>query len=352
VDEIAEEVALNPTDSISFFERAAAMRAVGFQEMIEAHTRAGDLFELGRFDEAYAEIDAAYAAARRGELTPMPADQGSQPGAVDVDWDALREFARQGHEFASHSVSHAQLAILDDANLRYELEQSRDEIVAQLGLRHGFSVECPYGTENERVMDVALSLYPASRNRMPEPYLSEINRWSDDAPGLADREYVQWQRGPKSSTPLSEMRSWADTVAVHDDIWLVLVYHGVEGIGWEPIPGGVMEAYFDAIEARKDRLWIATFQDVAKYIRQRMAATVQTSRQGDRIRVEVTHSLDRRIYDAPLWLKTYLGAEADSVTVRGGGFPERTRVIETDGQGRYALYAAIPNGEAVELEVN
>src|SRR5690606_5764448 len=98
-------------------------------------------------------------------------------------------------------------------------------ILKQLGPEHTFSAEGPYGTENERVMEYAHKIYPALRNRMPEPYLEELNRSSRKQPGSFDKEYVQWQRGATTKTPMPLMKSWVDTTAVHDNIWLVLVIH-------------------------------------------------------------------------------------------------------------------------------
>ena len=60
----------------------------------------------------------------------------------------LKRFAAEGHEIASHTVTHARLAILDEDNLLYELEQSKADIQHFLGEKYTFSAECPYGTEN------------------------------------------------------------------------------------------------------------------------------------------------------------------------------------------------------------
>ncbi len=347
IEEIAQDARRSPTDSTNLFERAGAIRMLGFEGIVDYHTRAGDLFELGRFEEAYKEIDAGFSAARRGKLRRI--DRKPTPSSDNrVTWDEIRDYSDQGHEFASHSVSHAQFAILDEPNLLYELERSREEIVSRLGLRHGFSVECPYGTENERVMGYTLDRYPASRNRMPEPFLLEINRWNDHAPGDADREYVQWQRGPKTATALGTMQSWIDTLSVHDNVWLVLVFHGVEGVGWEPIPAANLDAYFRYIKSKEDDLWIATFQDVTKYMRERMASTVTTTRSDGRTTVELTHSLDDKTYDHPLWLKTYLSAASDSVTVvqQGVGQPV---TLERDDRGTFVRYQAVPNVGMIEI---
>src|SRR5665647_810020 len=107
---------------------------------------------------------------------------------------------------------------------------------------------------------------------MPEPFMKEINRGYKDEPGNSDKEYVQWQRGPVTKTPLSLMKSWVDTLLAHDNIWLVLVFHGIDTIGWEPINHEELAEYFQYIKDKEDNLWVATFKDVTKYMRERMAA--------------------------------------------------------------------------------
>ena len=57
-----------------------------------------------------------------------------------------------------------------------------------------------------------------------------------------------------------------DTIADEDNVWLVLVFHGVDGVGWEPRTSADLTEYFAYLKSKEDALWIATFQDVGKYI--------------------------------------------------------------------------------------
>ena len=348
VDEIAAEVVRGePTTAGNFFERAGAARMLPYREAIDYHTRAGDLFELGRKEEAYATIEEAYRAAELGLLTPVEPDEALHNPDVDASWDDLRKYAEQDHEFASHSVSHAQLATLDDANLAYELEKSREEIRRYLGPRHTFSVEAPYGTENSRVMEPLLALYPASRNRMPEAFLEEINRWNNADPATSDKEYVQWQRGPKSATAIEEMKSWVERAASSNNIWLVLVLHGVEGIGWEPKSAAELDEFFRYINGRDD-LWVATFGDVTRYMRERMAADVTVTRHREEIHVELTHSLNPVLYDDPLTLTTRI---SDGWQVVQVSQDDTHRFVDAQptAAGPVVSYSALPNVGAVIL---
>jgi peptidoglycan/xylan/chitin deacetylase (PgdA/CDA1 family) len=337
-----------PTTKDNFFERASAIGYLGLQGTLEYHTRAGELYEDGRIREAYELIDEAYSKVRRGAFKPG-AESRAVPNARDtLTWDDLKRLAGQGFEFSSHTVTHARLAVLDEANLVYELEKSRQDILGHLGPKHTFTVECPYGTEDERVIEHALARYPASRNRMPDPFLDEINRGSDKDPAVSAKEYVQWQRGVLTKTPMASMMSWIDTAAGRDNIWLVLVFHGVDGIGWEPKTGAELKEYFDYIKSKEDRVWVADFQDVAKYMRERMRGTVRATLTGDVIEVSVAHPLQKDIYDLPLTLKTYIPAQWSAVVACQGSRAERLPALRDD-KGSYVLYRAKPNAKPVRL---
>lgn len=346
IEEIVREVSGTPTDQDNIYERASAMRFIGPAEMTEYHTRAGDLFETGKFEETYTLVDEAYKLAK-GHKDQISASKVQDLSSSElVSWDQLKGIAEKGHEFASHSISHPQFAILDDVNLRYELEKSKEEIFNHLGPRHTFSFECPYGTENDRVMEETFKVYAAARNRMPEDFLEEINRWNDMNPGMSRKEYVQWQRGPKTRTLLETMKSWIDTCVSHNNIWLVLVFHGVEGVGWEAIPGETLKNYFEYIKSNEENVWVATFQDVTKYIRERMNAEVNVSQDGDKIHVSVLHNLDPELYDLPLTVKTIIPDDWEKIRVS-----QNSEYLDFemgyDQSGKFVIYQVRPNQEKI-----
>jgi peptidoglycan/xylan/chitin deacetylase (PgdA/CDA1 family) len=345
---IVQETATIPTNGQNFFERASAIGYLGYQGTLSYHSQAGEQYEDGQVQDAYRLMDEAYAKVREGAFTRAATPDASEdPGGV-VTWEALGALARRGHEIASHTVTHPRLAVLDEPNLVYELEKSREELQDHLGPKYTFSVECPYGTEDARAVRYALERYPASRNRMPEPFLDELDRSSERDPATSTKPYVQWQRGALTKTPPTLMKSWIDTVAGHDNMWLVLVFHGVDGIGWEPRTGAELTEYFEYIKSREGDLWVATFQDVAKYLRERAHAKLKAARSGDTIRVTLTHDLTDARYDLPLTLRTAVPSNWPAVEVRQG---DRVRRVESVRHGSAAsvLYQATPNAEPVTL---
>ncbi len=348
VEEIIAETATSPTNDENFFERASAAGFLGYRRTLEYHTSAGAAIDAGRKEEAFKIIDDLYKKVRAGEFQRGHRASNESIEAEGVTWDNIRSYAAQGHEFASHTVTHARLAALDETNMLYELEKSKEDILNQLGPDHTFSVEGPYGTENERAMDYIHKIYPASRNRMPESYLLELNRSSRVSPTAPEKEYVQWQRGATTRTPLPLMKTWIDTVATNSNNWLVLVFHGVDGIGWESLTSDDLKEYFEYIKAKDDNLWVATFGDVTKYMRQRMSAKVQTSEKNGDFFVEVSHSLDNSMYNVPLTLKSYVASDWKQVKVSQDD-KEQVLTPQSDEKGTYILYQVNANSTPVKL---
>lgn len=344
IEEIIRETASKPTDRSNVFERASALRFTGIKGAVEYHNNAGTLFEQEKFEESFKVVDEAYAEVRKQK----GAARGWRNSSGDmITWKEIKQFAANGHEFGSHTISHPRLAVLDEANMLYELEKCKEEIEKELGSDHTFSAECPFGTENERVMEYAYKVHPALRNRMPEPFLEEINRGNDMTPGLSDKPYIQWQRGPLKKTSVPLMKSWVDTLLTHNNVWLVLTFHGVDGVGWEAKPHEELQEYFEYMKEHEDSLWIAPFRDVTKYIRERMAAKIDAQHNDDEIRVKLEHTLDKNLYNYPLTLKTYLPEGWQKVKVRQGD-EETGAAVLTDDAGPYVLYSAMPNaGEVI-----
>jgi hypothetical protein len=264
-----------------------------------------------------------------------------------ITWDEIRQFARNGHEFGNHTISHPRLAVLDEPNLLYELEKCKEEILEQLGPNETFSAECPFGTENERVMEYAYKIHPSLRNRMPEPFLQELNRSSRDYPGMFKKDYVQWQRGPLKRHGVPEMNSWVDTIMNHNNVWLVLTFHGVDGIGWEAKPHQELKAFFSYMKQHESKLWVATFRDATKYMRERMSANIDLKESDGDIRIRLTHTLDKDLYNLPLTLKTY-PATTDSLSVTQGD-EQIPYVSGSDEKGKYILYQALPNRDEIRI---
>lgn len=350
VKAIIDETKTVHTNENNFFERASAIRFAGYKGTAPYFYAAGSLYERKKYTDAYQLLDSVYALVLHSSLKPGIDTTYEEGLSAQNSWSQFKYYASQGHEFACHSLSHPFMAILDTANIRYELVKCTEDIRTHLGNEYTFSAEVPFGTEDERVMKYVLGskLFPALRNKMPEPYMQEINRGYKDQPGASAKEYVQWQRGPLTKTPISEMKAWVDTLAAHDNIWLVLVFHGIDNTGWEPINHKVLANYFEYIKDKENDVWVATFKDVTKYMRERMAAKVSEEKIKDGIVISLHHSLDKQLYDLPLTLKTYLLPAWNTASVKQNNHIQEVRLLK-DQKGKFVLFRALPNSGNITI---
>jgi hypothetical protein len=147
---------------------------------------------------------------------------------------------------------------------------------------------------------------------------------------------------------MEQIKSWVDTAATHDNIWLVFVSHGVDGVGWEPKTHQELKEYLAYVKSREASLWIATFEDVTKYMRERAHGQVRSYQDGDAVSVVLRDDLTDLSYDLPLTLKTCVPSDWHAVEVRQGTRTTRAKVVWNQGRS-YVLYQAIPNAEVLRL---
>jgi hypothetical protein len=147
---------------------------------------------------------------------------------------------------------------------------------------------------------------------------------------------------------------YQDTITAHEILasnhnnWLVLVFHGVDGIGYEALPGSLLEEYFQYIKQKEKDVWVATFADATKYIRERMSATIKVNETKQKITVTLSHTLDPSLYDLPLTLKSYVPDSWKTVKVKQGS-KETSVKAQNDERGTFVQYQAVPNDAPVEI---
>ena len=205
-----------PTNSANVFERASLLNylrtAQRVPEISEFNAqRLGRFVRENKLDEMAKVVDDFMAKLRQTGATYAVRDRPAQQGGDRFTWDDFRRYASQGHEIASHTVTHPYMPSLDEANMAYEIDKSLDDIREQMGPKHTFSLECPYGIHEERVRPHAESRVPLTRNWVSDSFMDEIMRGNNHDPRSSTREYVQWQRGPRATESLETMRGWIDT---------------------------------------------------------------------------------------------------------------------------------------------
>ena len=354
--EILRESATVPTSASNVFERTSILRYLGEIQrndiVLSARVQPANLAGV---DDVLAKLRATGQTYAVGAIpsAPVRSEEAGRPpanGPGGLSWDEMRKVASQGHEIANHAVSHARLPSLDEANILYEVDKANEELKKEMGDKHLFSIEAPYGIDDERVRKLLINRFPLTRNWVSDSdgeFMDGIMRGDKRNPATSTKPYVEWERGPVTSTTVEEMTGWVDT-SMKTGAWLVLVIHGVEGVGYQPLPAANVKALFDDIKTRSDRVWVATYQDGAKYIRERMKALIKTVQAGQALEVTVTHPLDAKVYDVPLTARTTVPAEWIAAQVTQGRNTTKA-TVEKGAGGSYVQYHVNPNAGVVRL---
>jgi peptidoglycan/xylan/chitin deacetylase (PgdA/CDA1 family) len=228
---------------------------------------------------------------------------GSVPRPL-FGWDEARELAFRGHEIASHTETHRDLAAHPD-EAEDELKRSLADLRRELPWVPVFSLGWPYWRSSEEAIRASDGLYYAARAggisaSSGDPHLGGVN-------GASPAEIMRiGARGILSGDGEEELMPVVDEVYTNGG-WLIPNFHGFRddtvaggSAGWEPLSMESFRVMLDTL-AELD-IWFAPFGEVASYVRQRDALRLKAAIAKNGWRIDYASPLDSRIYSHPLTL--------------------------------------------------
>lgn len=256
----------------------------------------------------------------RGTFWIIGANMGrDDAGYPWMTWDQVADLARRGHEIANHTWNHPSLPALPIDSVAQELTLCDDKIEAVTGQRP-ITMAYPY-------------------NAMSPEVVAKCEE------GRVGTRTVWVGHGQKEShTTPDSMRLWLRGLLDAGE-WGVTMTHGTT-YGWDmwDRPEDLYE-FFDEVKAQQDSVWVATFAQVAAYLKERQAATVQVEGTTHSLKLTVRHSLDAALFDQPLTIAVK-GADWSEV----GAFQMSAGVLNVDNRGTELLVTLQPGDEPIELK--
>lgn len=200
-------------------------------------------------------------------------------GTPCMTWEQLREMAADGQEISSHGWGHQSVLRLTGESLRSEVQRNDTAIYNNVGV-------------------------------FPRTYFYPGNRKTDEALRFCSRDRVgtrtsQISIGSKRDTIW--LKHWIADLMESGE-WGVGMTHGICH-GYDAFPNPqTLWSHLDYVCTLRDRLWIATFHDVAAYTREREAVSLDIKNHGSRIEITPTMPLDSALFRHPLTLTLPLTA--------------------------------------------
>jgi peptidoglycan-N-acetylglucosamine deacetylase len=268
------------------------------------------------------------------------------------EWQAL---AADGNEIANHTVNHPCLLkeitphsqAYTPEKMEAEVRDAAAEITKTIGSQRGMTFAYPcgnmsFGPVGEQARNQALFMTYVSQ------YAFAARGYG--APGVQDPDNMNvltvsdlGMTREKDYVGLLEMAE----PAVRARNWGVFTFHGVGG-EWLSVDTEALEELAGYLEQHSE-IWTATFGDAVRYIQERLAASVDTTKSGESsLQVRVSWPLERKVYDLPLTLRVELPTSWKQVNAEANGKAVAT-TIKAGDKGAVALIDVAPGIETVHL---
>ena len=252
---------------------------------------------------------------------------------VKGNWDILKSAALEGHEVASHTMTHPYLNRLSKEQQEIELKKSKEIIDANIPKSKCITIAYPYCVPGD--MTICKKYYIAARNCQ-----GRIEKSTPDDFMNISSIICGSQGSLKTAKDFS--KKFDETAASKG--WCVLLLHGIDNDGgYSPCLSAELKGSLEYLAAHKDKFWVETFVNVVRYIRERDAVSVkESSRQDNSITVQVTDNLDNEIYNYPVTIRRPLPENWKAVKATQNNKAVNTSIVEVDS-AKYVMFDAIPD---------
>ena len=263
------------------------------------------------------------------------ATNGMFPG-----WSKLQNAASKGHEIASHTLTHPNLAQLPDSQQTTELKDSQAAINANVSGQKCLTLAYPYCV--------------AGKDSLTSQYYIAARTCSGQIVPTTPANFMainSFGCGPLGS-PVATFQDFTNTAnhALTARGWCVYLIHGIDSDGgYSPLPSATLQTSVNFFSANRDKFWVETFGNVARYILERNAASVaETSSQDGRISLQVTDSLDDSIFNYPITLRRPLPPNWPAAVVSQNHKPVSAQIVDVASK-KCVMFDVVPAGGDVTI---
>jgi len=251
----------------------------------------------------------------------------------DPNWADLQKAASQGHEIASHTVTHPYLDKINIEQQETELKYSHDIINANIENSKCVTFAYPYCRAGDE--SLCKQYYIAARacqgfieKSTPDDFLNISSIICGNLGAIKTTEDFS--------------KKFEDTKESNG--WSVLLFHGIDDDGgYSPIPSKTLRESLEYLDARKDTFWVATFVNAVRYIRERDDVSIrEICNQQARITLQVKDTLDDSIYNYPLTIRRELPQGWESVDVSQNNQALKTSIVEVNSK-KYIMFDVVPD---------
>jgi len=256
-----------------------------------------------------------------------------------ANWTKLQNASDNGHEVASHTITHPSLTGLPSNTQLTELQNSRLEIDKKIMNAKCLTIAYPMC----EVGDYAI---------VGQNYIS-ARGCQGFIEGKTPKDFLNISSlpcGTESALKTGANLNSKITSVLSTKGWLVFLFHSIDDDGgYSPFSSVEMRKNLEYVQKIDSQIWVATFLDATLYVRERNALNVQEiSSTSDLITLAVTDTLDNEVYKLPISISRSLpiGWSSVEVTQNGKGIASKLVGVETS---KKVQFNAVPDAGEVKI---
>lgn len=234
-----------------------------------------------------------------------------------ISWKDLKTMADHGQEISNHGWSHKNLVECTPAEVQTEIAWNDSIIEAKIGQRP--VTYCYAGNKmNSAVVRMA------SANRV----------------GTRTKQFQIGRR----STPENLAEKVQSLLSTGE--WCVAMIHGIT-TGYDVFQSDtVLWDHLDYVKKLEDKIWVATFRDVAAYTAEQKSVRLKTAQKGKKWIVTPVCTLDNKLFKYPLTLVLWKSG-IQKISAKQGG-----KKLAVEIRSDKALLEFNPHGGKITIQMN
>lgn len=244
------------------------------------------------------------------------------------NWSDCKASFAKGHEISSHSVSHSSNSS--------EIKPSQDAI--KKNVPGEMCVTMAYPNCNTPGDAAVLQTYIAGRNCDGQTAAASPTNMAQ----ISAKMFGTCSGCPNDA---NGMNSFADQ-AVSKKGWSVYCHHGIgsQSHSWATTNLNAMKSHLEYLDTNRDKIWMETFGNVARYIRERDAASVTKKDSTSKgITLSVSDNLADTIFNYPLSIRRPLPDGWTKAAVKQGDKDVEDTIVTVSSK-QYVMFKAVPDG--------
>jgi peptidoglycan/xylan/chitin deacetylase (PgdA/CDA1 family) len=256
---------------------------------------------------------------------------------LNPNWSGLQAAANNGHEIASHTVTHPSLDSISESYQTREYKDSRDIINRKITGQKCLTIAYPFCANGKS--NLCSECYIAARSC--DGFLAS------STPGdfMNIGSINCGTEGEAKTTP--ELNAKVES-AISSKAWCVFMLHGIDDDkGFSPLRSEELGSHLNYVSANSSKFWVNTFGNVVRYIKERNAVslTILPGR-SKHISIQLTDSLDNSVYNYPVSIRRPLPRGWKNARVKQGTANLTVQRVKQNSVD-YIQFDAVPNAGTI-----